>query len=78
MPKTLNALEMYLANGTIKGVGPATAEKIVKKFGEETINVLKYEPERLERIRGISKEMAVEISRSFVENWEIWQIVVFL
>lgn len=78
MPKTLNALEMYLANGTIKGVGPATAEKIVKKFGEETINVLKYEPERLERIRGISKERAQEISKAFVENWEIWQIVGFL
>ena len=78
MPKTLEALEMYLANGTIKGVGPATAQKIINKFGEETIHVLKYEPERLERIRGISKERAVEISREFVENWEIWQIVGFL
>ena len=78
MPKTLEALEMYLANGTIKGVGPATAQKIINKFGEETIHVLKYEPERLERIRGISKERALEISRSFVENWEIWQIVGFL
>ena len=78
MPQTIEALEMYLANGSIKGVGPVTAKKIVSTFGEETIHVLKYEPERLSRISGISKEKAGEISRSFVENWEVWQIVGFL
>ena len=46
MPKTLGALETYLANGNIKGVGPATASKIVNKFGEDTIHVLKYEPQK--------------------------------
>ena len=78
MPKTVEALEMYLANGSIKGVGPVTAKKIIGTFGEETIHVLKSEPERLARISGISKEKAGEISRSFIENWEVWQIVGFL
>lgn len=78
MPKTAEALERYLANGAIKGVGPVTAKKITKTFGEETIHVLKYEPERLSIITGISKEKAQEISKSFVENWEVWQIVGFL
>ena len=32
MPKTLDSLEKYLSNGTIKGIGLATAKKIVKKF----------------------------------------------
>ena len=78
MPKTLGALENYLANGNIKGVGPATASKIVNKFGEDTIHVLKYEPQKLAQIKGITKTKAVEISESFIENWEVWQIVGFL
>ena len=78
MPQTLSALEKYLANGNIKGIGPATATKIIEKFGEETIHVLKFEPEKLAQIKGISKDKAVEISESFVENWEVWQIVGFL
>ena len=78
MPKTLGALEKYLSNGNIKGVGPATASKIVNKFGEDTIHVLKYEPQKLSQIKGITKTKAVEISESFIENWEVWQIVGFL
>ena len=42
MPQTLSALEKYLANGNIKGVGPATASKIIKLFGDENIHVLKF------------------------------------
>lgn len=78
MPETLDALERYLGNGTIKGVGEKTARRIVQKFQEETIEVLKYEPEKLVLIRGISKEKAIEISQSFIEHWEVWQIVGFL
>ena len=78
MPQTLAALETYLANGNIKGVGPATATKIIDKFGEDTIHVLKFEPNKLAQIKGISKDKAIEISESFIENWEVWQIVGFL
>ena len=78
MPQTLDALEQYLANGVIKGVGPATAKKIIKKFGEATIEVLKTEPNKLTAIKGITDKKANEISESFIENWELWQIVGFL
>ena len=78
MPETLEALEKYLSGGIIKGVGPATAKRIVDKFQEETIHVLKYEPERLATIKGISEKKAKEICESFVENFEMWQIVGFL
>lgn len=78
MPKSLNALEKYLANGSIKGVGPATAKKIVETFGEETIAVMKLEPHRLACIKGIPLQKAEEIANAFVENWEVWQIVGYL
>ena len=78
MPQTLGALEKYLANGSIKGIGPVTAKKIIDTFGNETIHVFKYEPERLANIRGISKDKAVDMAQSFIENWEVWQIVGFL
>lgn len=78
LPQNLNSLERYLANGTIKGVGPATAKKIVDTFKEETIPVLKFEPNRLTQIKGINNEKALTISQTFIENWEIWQIVGYL
>lgn len=78
MPKSAAALEKYLASGTIKGIGPATARKIVDKFGEDTLNIFKFEPMRLSEIKGISKDKAYEIGEEFNEKWEVWQIVSFL
>ena len=78
MPTTPEALEKYLSNGNFKGVGPATAKKIVNTFGKDTINVIKLEPDKLTRIKGINKEKALEIAEQFLANWEIWQIVGFL
>lgn len=78
MPQTLDALKKYLSNGNIKGIGEALAKRIVDKFGEETIQVFKTEPQKLAQIKGISEKKALEIAESFLENWEVWQIVGFL
>lgn len=78
MPETADALEKYLASSDIKGVGPAIAKRIIKKFGDETIHVFKFEPERLSEIKGITKSRAQEIAESFLEKWGVWQIVGFL
>ena len=78
MPKSLSALERFLANGTIKGVGPATAKKIVNTFKDETMHVLKFEPDKLMQIKGITYDKAHSISETFLENMELWQIVGYL
>ena len=78
MPESIEAIEKYLSSGKLKGVGPATAEKMVRTFGQEILNILKYEPEKLVCIKGITRQKAIEISQSFIENWEVWQIVGFL
>lgn len=75
MPKDSKSLERYLSSGTIKGIGPATAKKIVKKFGEDTINIFKFEPERLAEVKGITHERAIEMADEFNEKWDLWQIV---
>ena len=61
MPETAVAIEKFLANGNIKGVGPATAKRIVEKFGENTINILKNEYDRLANVKGITLAKAKEI-----------------
>lgn len=78
MPETLEGLEKYLASGAIKGLGPATARKIIDKFGEDTLNIFKFEPSKLAEIKGISANKAIEMGEEFNEKWELWQIVSFL
>ena len=78
LPTTPEALEKYLANGNFKGIGPATAKKIVKTFGTETISIIKLEPQKLTQIKGITKEKALDIAEEFLKHWELWQIVGFL
>ncbi len=78
MPETIDGIERYLSSGKLKGIGPATAKKMVETFGKEIIAILKYEPEKLSCIKGITKAKALEISQSFNESWDIWQIVGYL
>ena len=78
MPEDEVSLRKYLASGKIKGVGEAIAKRIIKKFGENTINVIKYDPIKLAEVKGITEEKAREISESFIENQEMWKIVSFL
>ena len=78
MPEDLDSIENYLANGKFKGIGPATAKRMVNTFGKDVINIIKFEPEKLSCIKGITEEKAIEISQSFNENWKVWQIVSYL
>lgn len=78
MPEDSKSLEKYLASGVIKGIGKATAKRIIETFQDESIHILKFEPERLAQIKGISYEKAQGIVETFNKEWELWQIVKFL
>ncbi|MCR5664396.1 MAG: ATP-dependent RecD-like DNA helicase [Oscillospiraceae bacterium] len=65
LPSTVNAIYSFLAGGAIKGVGPVMASLIVNEFGEQTLEMLENEPERLAAIRGISRSKAEQIGREF-------------
>lgn len=65
LPVGERAVRDYLASGAIKGIGPATAKRIVEEFGEHALTVLEEDPERLTQVKGITKKRALEISESF-------------
>ncbi|MFQ5459529.1 MAG: ATP-dependent RecD-like DNA helicase [Anaerolineae bacterium] len=65
MPVSEDGIRRYLASGALKGVGPATADRIVDRFGVETLRVLDEEPARLEEVRGIGAVTARRIAASW-------------
>lgn len=77
LPKTTEAIEKYLSSGLIKGVGPATAKKIVKRFGEQTIEIIQHCPVRLAEIKGINPQKAIKIGQVFEEQRELRDVVLF-
>jgi len=72
------AMERYLGSGAVKGIGPALAKKIVAKFGDETVNVLEQEPERLSEVKGISERMAMDIAEQVISKREMRSAMLFL
>ena len=77
-PTTLPAIEKYLASGLIYGIGPITAKKIVDEFKEDTLTVLEFNPVKLSKIRGISKQKAIEISNAYNDMKEMQNVIMFL
>jgi exodeoxyribonuclease V alpha subunit len=45
LPKEVDGILQYLSAGTVKGVGPVTALKIVNKFGIDSFDVIENHPE---------------------------------
>lgn len=78
MPTTVAQILKYLSSGTIKGIGPATAVKIVEKFDEDTFDVLENHPEKLATIKGISRRKADKMSEDFKSQFAIRETVICL
>ena len=77
-PTTLSGIEKYLSSGMIRGIGPATAKLLVKAFGEETLDVLYAEPQRLLEVPGIGQKRAAMIMESYAEQAQQREAKVFL
>ena len=78
MPATIEGIRKYLGSGLIKGIGPVTAERIVKHFGLETLDVIEKEPERLIEVPGVGKKRVAMIQRAWEEQKAIKEIMLFL
>lgn len=78
LPKTANEIYRFLAGGTVKGVGPATAALIVDKFGDRTLEVILDSWKELASIKGISSNKAQQISKSFRQQASVRMLMEFI
>ncbi len=78
LPATVYGMEKYLGSGLIKGIGPKYAQKIVRQFGKDTLDVIEERPEELLKVPGIGSVRVERIKKSWQEQKEIRNIMVFL
>ena len=78
LPQEEEDIVCYLSSGILKGVGPATAQRLVERFGADTLRVLEEEPERLRTIKGITAKKAMELSEAFRALTGLRQVMEFL
>ncbi len=75
IPSTSSAILKYLSSGTIKGVGPTTAKRLVEAFGDKTLEVIENEPERLAKIKGISNDKALAMSKDLQKIFGVRKVM---
>lgn len=78
VPTSEEDLLDYLSSGVIKGIGEKTAQRIIDKFGKESIEVIKNEPEKLASIKGLSIFKAKELQEIVNSDWYFLQLAQFL
>lgn len=78
LPTSAEAIYEYLAGGTVRGIGPATAALIVDRFGDKALDVLEMQPEKLAEIKGISSSKAKDISAGFKRQAGVRRLTEFL
>lgn len=77
-PENRLGIERYLASGLIPGVGPELARRLVDAFGDDTLDVIVQQPERLQTVEGIGPKKAAAITKAVSEQGEMRRIMVFL
>lgn len=78
LPATIEGIKKYLGSGLIKGVGPVTAGRIVKKFGLETLDMLDHHPGRIRDVLGVGPKRAESIAQAWEDQKVIKQVMLFL
>ena len=77
-PAGTKAIFDYLSSGAVKGIGAATARRMVEEFGEETLTVLEEHPERLTQIKGVTRKKALAMGENFRLQMGMRRLLEFL
>ncbi len=78
MPAGDKAVFDYLASGAVRGIGAATAKKLVEEFGSETLTILEEQPELLTKIQGITRKRALAMGDNFRQQMGMRRLLEFL
>jgi exodeoxyribonuclease V alpha subunit len=78
VPATVYGIRKYLGSGLVKGLGPVMADRIVKKFGVHTLDVIENEIQKLSRVKGIGKKRIAMIQKAWKDQKEIRDVMLFL
>lgn len=78
LPEDEDEIFSYLSSGVCKGIGPATAQRIVEAFGVDTFDILEREPERLTQIKGVTQRKAQQIAENFLHHMGLRRLMAFL
>lgn len=78
LPESADDILTYLASGVLKGVGAVTAQRLVEKFGTDTLRVIEEEPERLQTVKGVTAKKAMEISAALKALTGLRRVMDFL
>ncbi|MFK7800025.1 MAG: helix-hairpin-helix domain-containing protein, partial [Anaerolineae bacterium] len=78
LPANVEGIKRYLGSGMIRGVGKVMAGRIVDMFGEDTLEVIEQQPERLSKVIGIGKKRVVGIQKAWDEQKAIKEVMIFL
>ncbi len=77
LPRTSSALISYIADN-ISGVGKKTARNIVNEFGEDTVNIIRFNPDKLYDVKGLNADKIERMTEFFNTEWEKWNTIEFL
>lgn len=75
LPADADSILRYLASGAIKGVGPATAARLVEKFGDQTLEIMEKEPQRLAEVRGVTRAKAMQIAEEYARQFGLREVM---
>lgn len=77
-PSTSDGIERYLSSGLIAGVGKKTAERIVREFGPQSLEIIRSEPEKIAKIEGVGRKRAEILNAALLQQGEFEHILQFL
>ncbi|MSP73177.1 MAG: ATP-dependent RecD-like DNA helicase [Myxococcales bacterium] len=78
LPHTTDGIKAYLSSGRIQGIGGGMAERLVTRFGADTLRVIEHEPERLSEVQGIGPGRCRQLQAAFVEGQSQRETLIFL